>query len=409
MNYLLAKYKNLAFEIFRGVFGRRRGFGRRVNQMAKLSYLCLSLPFELIGDVAFLRKRFGPMELDIPQKVLIIKVDQLGDVISSTFLLAAFKNKYPNAELHLLVNKEAEVLVSNNPFVNKIHLWEDSRMSVLFGRERGKKISFFSSLKANRKTLGFLKQEGYDVVVNARPFPPSSNIPWKRIRGKRLIAFDTSEQSFLADVVCTHNFREEEWKNHLKLLSVLNVDGSNSRFGTGFFNFDVAFLVRSKLLEAGNGFVVISPITFDKDRLWPVQYWRRTLEFLSEKGANVVLTGLSSQLRYLNEIANGFDREKIKVAGEISIPMLAHLIKSSAFLIGIDSFPVNLAVTLGKDVICLVNEKNYYVKGLSKSILVNGKCVLPLLGNVRIFSTSSSPAAVLSAMQVLMVKHIRSF
>ncbi len=402
MNYLITKYKALAFQVFRAILGGGTDFKRRLNQMIKIFYLLSCLPFEVVGDLLSPYNGSKMLTRGDPKKILIIRVDQLGDVLSSTLLLPGFKSKYPEIEIHYLVNKKANDLLSKNPFVDRIYFWEDPMLFVLFGREKRTQTGLLSTLKSNRVTLSLLKKEHYDAVLNARPMPPSSNIPWRQIGSQRLIVFNTSEQSFLADVVCNYDFGKDEWENYLKLSRALEVNVSDMKSEAGFFNFDDSFIMRNNLLEANFGFVVISPITFDTDKLWAMSNWRAILKLLSEKGVKVVLTGIGSQRKYLDEMAFGFDAERIKIAAEISIPMLARLIKSSMLFIGIDSFPAILAAMLRKEMICLVNERNYYVKGLSRSILVNRKCLLPLFENVHVFSTRSSAESILNAVRLML-------
>lgn len=71
-------------------------------------------------------------------KILIIKLGysetldaeigryvSLGDVLRTTPILSALKDKYTNSKISWLVSKEAEPLINNNPHINRILIWDE--------------------------------------------------------------------------------------------------------------------------------------------------------------------------------------------------------------------------------------------------------------------------------------------
>ncbi|WP_248723651.1 glycosyltransferase family 9 protein [Seonamhaeicola sp. ML3] len=84
-------------------------------------------------------------------KILVIQQKMIGDVLTSSILFEALREKYPKAELHYLINSHTFPVVENNPFIDKF---------VFFTPETEKsKTKFFSFLKSIRK-------EKYDIVVD---------------------------------------------------------------------------------------------------------------------------------------------------------------------------------------------------------------------------------------------------
>ncbi len=96
-------------------------------------------------------------------KVLVIQKKRIGDVLTSTVIFEAIKQKYPNSELHYLIYKNALAVVENNPFIDKIVILEDAIR------------------KSKRKFLSFLfsiRKEKYDAVIDAYGKPNSVLIGW---------------------------------------------------------------------------------------------------------------------------------------------------------------------------------------------------------------------------------------
>jgi len=56
----------------------------------------------------------------IVNKILVIKLRAIGDVLISTSVLPNLKNKFPNAEIHFLTEPQSGVLLKYNPFIDKL-------------------------------------------------------------------------------------------------------------------------------------------------------------------------------------------------------------------------------------------------------------------------------------------------
>ena len=57
-------------------------------------------------------------------KILIIKLDAIGDVLRTTSILPAVKRKYPNSHITWCTRTNARELFANNYFVNEVILFE---------------------------------------------------------------------------------------------------------------------------------------------------------------------------------------------------------------------------------------------------------------------------------------------
>ncbi len=57
-----------------------------------------------------------------PKRILACQLRQIGDVLLATPSLQLLKERYPEAELHLLTEKKCAPVLENNPHVD--HVWE---------------------------------------------------------------------------------------------------------------------------------------------------------------------------------------------------------------------------------------------------------------------------------------------
>jgi heptosyltransferase-2 len=96
-------------------------------------------------------------------KVLVIQKKRIGDVLTSTIIFEALKEKFPESELHYLIYANAIDVVKNNPFIDKLIILDD--------KARKSKIEFI-------KFLFSIRKEKYDVVIDAYGKPNSVLIGW---------------------------------------------------------------------------------------------------------------------------------------------------------------------------------------------------------------------------------------
>ncbi len=75
----------------------------------------------------------------------------IGDVLTSSILFEALRKKYPNAQLHYLIYKHTLPVVENNPFIDRVLLFEEKD-------KKGKDFLDF---------LQKIKAEKYNLVIDA--------------------------------------------------------------------------------------------------------------------------------------------------------------------------------------------------------------------------------------------------
>lgn len=84
-------------------------------------------------------------------KVLVIQIKMIGDVLASTVICEAIKQQHPNFLIHYLIQKNTLPVVENNPFVDKVILFEENNYKGISGLFKlGKEF----------------KNEQYDIIID---------------------------------------------------------------------------------------------------------------------------------------------------------------------------------------------------------------------------------------------------
>ena len=123
------------------------------------------------------------------QKFLIIQTAFLGDVILATPILRELKLIYPNAEIDVLVRKGNEILLSNNPHVRNVLIWD---------KNNGKYKNLF-------RLLRHIRNENYDEVIGIQRYI-NSGLLTAFSKAKTTIGFANNPLSFLFTHKITHQF-----------------------------------------------------------------------------------------------------------------------------------------------------------------------------------------------------------
>ena len=116
------------------------------------------------------------VDLDpIGTKILIVNLDAMGNVLVTTSLLPALKEKYPSSSIFWITLKNAAPLLENNPFLDRVYAWEPESWLVLqqmdfdlvLNADKSQRSCAFINSLRSRQKLGFgLSKNGQIVPLN---------------------------------------------------------------------------------------------------------------------------------------------------------------------------------------------------------------------------------------------------
>ncbi|RKT98930.1 glycosyl transferase [Burkholderia sp. Nafp2/4-1b] len=94
------------------------------------------------------------------RRILVIRIDFLGDMLCTTGFLGALKQRWPDAELHVVANRYNAAALAGNPHVHSVHTYVYSRQCERNDRP-GRMRAFFDRLRLVRR----LRRLRFDLVV----------------------------------------------------------------------------------------------------------------------------------------------------------------------------------------------------------------------------------------------------
>lgn len=118
-----------------------------------------------------------------PSKILVVRRDNIGDLVCTLPLIAALRRKFPEARLDVLVNSYCAAVLAGNPDIDHLYVYTKAKH-----RESGQ--SAWGVYWERLKTTLALRLSGYDYAVLANVSCLPRPIRWARqVGAKHIVGF----------------------------------------------------------------------------------------------------------------------------------------------------------------------------------------------------------------------------
>jgi 3-deoxy-D-manno-octulosonic-acid transferase/heptosyltransferase-1 len=294
-----------------------------------------------------------------PQKILIIKLSAIGDVVQTLPMMEALRSHYPQARIDWLVEEEASDLLIGHPALTRVVVSRrKSWQKRLFRRG-----ALWSTLAEIGEFIRELRSVDYDWVIDNHGIC-KSGLMVLLSRGRRKIGFQASPG--IADegnyLFTNERYRPLDIEKHaleryLDLIAQVGV-----KVGKSVLNFPVPANVlqeAEKLLQkngvARHPLVIIHPMAKWQTKQWPLANFARVAHALAQKGASVVFTGGPDDEKPVRELWQGMPTppQVLNLAGQTNLLELAGLFSLSDLVLTPDTGPMHLAAAVQAPLIAL--------------------------------------------------------
>jgi len=310
--------------------------------------------------------RTSNFELPTPQRILVIRLDRIGDVVLSTPVLQALREAYPKASIAMMVRPTCRELVEGNPYLDEVILYDKD------DRHR-------SIVKSVRFALG-LRRFQFDTALILHPSNRSHWIPW--LAGIPVRIGYRRKSGWLLSHPVPHRKQEgikHEAEYTLDLLRVLpapaSAQGGPAPTSVGHMSGPGGITppsprpfvpihpeadrrVEELLAEQGVGpgdcLVAIHPSASDRSKRWmPERFASVADQLIDTRGANIVLVAGASDVIDAQAVEREMCHRPLNLAGRLSVGELASLLRRCRVLISNDSAPVHIAAAVRTPVVAI--------------------------------------------------------
>jgi len=322
---------------------RRQDFNKKKNYI--LALLIDIVGYSFIGLTRFFRKG---KDLDNPERILVIRLDHIGDVLLSTPSLRALRKLYPKAQISCLVGSWAKEVLKRNPNVDEVTTFNPPWLQ----RGNSKRTS---SLKLFRFALS-LRKRNFDLSIDFRP--DIRNLFFDYLIGaKRRVGYGFKGGGFFLTDVVPYRDEKHILERNADVLRVLGIDNFAFNLEIHFSNDDEIYV--QKLLEnydihEGDLVIGLNPGAGYSVRNWTNEGFARLADELTKKyGAKIIIIGTNDAQALVGEIISLMRTTPVNITGKTHLKQLIALIARLNLLITVDSAPRHIANAIGTPVITL--------------------------------------------------------
>ena len=270
----------------------------------------------------------------------------IGDVLTSSILFEALRYKYPEAELHYLIQKHTLPVVQDNPFIDRfIFDLQDSE---------GNTISFI-------KFAAYLRSENYDIVIDAYSKISSAFLSFYS-GAKIKIGIKKSYTSYLYNHSVKNSKKTETAaglaiENRMRLLTPLSKDFPKEIKPKIYLKEAEIASAKAKLeksdINLNRQILMIGVLGSSELKTYPLPYLGKLLQtIVEETDAQLLLNYIPNQKPKVEELLNYCNKEsRSHIFPEVYGENLREFIALTSFcdaLIGNEGGAVNMAKALNK-------------------------------------------------------------
>jgi len=221
------------------------------------------------------------LELANYNKILIIRLSSLGDILLATPMIRSIQRKFPDKKIHFLLRAEYESVLANNHFVEKF--FQYTRID-----------------DENKKLIKELKREKYDLVIDLQNNLRSALV-CSKLRVKT-IKFNKRDASKLLLVKFKINLLKNAPQVPVRYAEIFD-DFQLDDGGLDLITYNAA----SPLFDPNKKYIGFAPGSRHFTKMWPKEYYIQLGKMLNDEGYTIALFGGKDDRLVCAEISTQID------------------------------------------------------------------------------------------------------
>ncbi|GMW03466.1 MAG: hypothetical protein AMXMBFR84_46000 [Candidatus Hydrogenedentota bacterium] len=288
-------------------------------------------------------------------RILIAQMTRMGDVIQTSPMIRALREKHPDAYIAIMVRRMGKAVAEANPDINEVLVYdEDTMFQHLRSRDSNKLMLAYNLADGY---VNELKARRFDIVYNCT-HSLSSAILFRLAGIPNVVGADLSDdwRYILRGPGANYFFTSVVHRNYNDVnlcdLFRLFVDAPPPPDGLVLqVRQDDESAVKKLLAEHGieeeDPFVCFQLGASDNDKRWPEERFARLAVSMSaDRGVRIVLVGVKEESRLGERFEVHAPNIAVHFFGKTSVPQLAALLKRSRMLITNDTGTMHVAAAV---------------------------------------------------------------
>ena len=259
------------------------------------------------------------MENKLPQKILILRLSAIGDVLHATPVARELKNLQPDCHITWLVSPPADKLLAENPHIDEVLVWDRRPLDKAFAS-----WNLPAAFRELKKARALLKARHFDLVLDIQGLFLTGILARLSGAKRRIGIHERHEGNPLFMSEMAPNI-ESSHKVHRYLSALMPL------------GFD---------LSSFKPILMVTIRTTWPDKNWEPENFGQALSSLPPH-VQVVFCGSPGDEVFIKEAQSKMNRPSLSIAGQTSLLELAALLKTADLLLSCDTGPLHIADAIG--------------------------------------------------------------
>lgn len=312
-----------------------------IRPLIKNIFYSLCASFLRILSFLFFWIRPKPLDYRNINRILLIKIERIGDLVLSTAAIRAIRRHFPHSSITIIVNPYTKAIVDSDPHLDEVVIYDAQ------GKHRSliEKICFIRNLRSREFSLAI------DLDTRSFFFTPVWLV---YLSGAKItLGLNSLGRGFLFNIkVKPYQKPKPLAEEVLHILSPLKITTSDIQPRLFLSREDESYIqkyLNKEGIGKGSLLIGIHPGGYYETLRWIKDGYNKVAQYLIRKyKAKVCFVGSHKEKELINEIMALMNEEPINLAGKISLGQLMVLISRCNLFIGNSSGPLNIA--LGFDI-----------------------------------------------------------
>lgn len=292
-----------------------------------------------------------------PQRILIVRLSAIGDIVMSAPFASAVKQRYPKAHITWLTQPENAALLAHHPAVDDVLIWPKNDWKALW-----KSKQYASLWRAFKQFRAQLKARHFDVAIDLQGLLKSAL--WAFLCGAKIrIGLGSKEGSqhlmtINASRPTDYPMIASEYRTLAANMGL--IERAAYPWSMGLSEADkqqAAELLKSH--QVPDEYAIFCPFTTRAQKHWIDERWMPLLSALNKP---VVVLGGPADRAYSESLFPKASPLLFNLTGQTPLRVAAALIQRAQLLVGVDTGLTHMGIALGTASIGLFGSTRPYLQ-----------------------------------------------
>lgn len=277
-----------------------------------------------------------------PRRIALIKPSALGDIVQALPVLAALRQRFPQAHIAWIINQSYAPLLENHPDLDEI---------LPFDRGAWKK-GIYAGLTATLAFFRLLRKRHFDLAIDLQGLLRSGLFTWATAAPTRIGLASAREGArfFYTHQATDHRETEHAVDRYWRVAEALSLGHLPKRFVLPV-NEQADAWAHATLNDLPRPWIALSVGSRWLTKRWPPEHFRELLRRSLPFGGSALFVGAREEAPLADLASENLPLPTRNLAGRTTLPQLTALLRRADVMLSNDTGPLHLAAALGVPIV----------------------------------------------------------